>query len=448
MISLFKYRIATAVLLLPLMTLAGVGRASAQGGDIVGGAVASRKDLSGGAGSSGSVGGGGGGGTIRPPKKQRQSVQNARRNSGGGGGGGSTYTPPPAPSLGSLSVVTEPGAMVYLDPPGNAEGLEGRADADGLFIFDRLRPGNYTVSAEINDKQFGEKPINIVKSKAESVSLKAPIYNATVTTNINKGSVRYASAVITGNEYTPTGKTIYVELNGGSAALTGLKPGRYIADVIPTDPGYEQEQISFTIPDNLTIPVRLENRSSTGPFSDAFGNLDSWEAPAGWRASSGILTASGQGIGLPRSKDYRFYKDFQLSSDVKMVNGVAASFVLRAKDARNYYLVQLTGANADEPYVLRGYIVRDGVSTQMGGKASIIGFSSTLKTNQFFKVKMLMADNRVKVYVTDSQTGEELPLGILTDPNNIFPIGAPGLAVRDSEQNVIGNFIVCTPSCR
>jgi glycine betaine/choline ABC-type transport system substrate-binding protein len=84
----------------------------------------------------------------------------------------------------------------------------------------------------------------------------------------------------------------------------------------------------------------------------------------------------------------------------------------------------------------------------MGGKASIIGFSSTLQANQFFKVKMLMTDNRVKVYVTDSQTGEELPLGILTDPNNIFPIGAPGIAVRDREQNVIGNFIVCTPSCK
>lgn len=444
MISLFKYRIVTALALIPFLTFALVERVSAQG-DIVGGAVASRKDLSGGAGGSGSTPGGGVG-VTRQPKKQRQSVQNARRNTGTGGG--TVSTPPPAPSMGSLSVVTEPGATVYLDPPGNGEGLEGKADADGLFIFDRLRPGSYTVSAEMNDKEFDEKPITINRNKAESVSLKAPTYNATVTTNINRGSVRYASAVIRGNEYAPTGKTIYVELNGGSVSLTGLKPGRYIADVIPTDPGYEQEQISFTIPDNLTISVNLENRQSKDPFSDAFTSLNRWEAPTGWRASSGVLTVSGSGVAIPRDKDFRFYKDFQLSSDVKMVNGVAASFVLRAKDARNYYLIQLTGANADEPYVLRGYVYRDGVPTQMGGTASIVGFASTLKADQFFKVKLMMVGNRVRVYVTDSQTGEELTLGILTDPNNIYPIGAPGIAVRDREQNVVGNFIVCTPSCK
>lgn len=445
MISLFKNRILSALALVSFVTLALVGQVSAQG-DIVGGAVSSRKDLSGGAGGGGSTAGGGIG-ISRQPKKQRQSVQNARRNTGGGGGG-TVSSPPPAPSMGSLSVVTEPGATVYLDPPGSGEGLEGKADADGLFIFDRLRPGAYTVSAEINDKEFDKKPITVNRNKAESISLKAPIYDAKVTTNITRGSVRYASAVIRGNEYAPTGKTIYVELTGGSVTLTGLKPGRYIADVIPIDPGFEQEQISFTIPDNLTIPVTLENRQSKDPFSDAFTSLSRWEAPTSWRAASGILTINGQGVAIPRDKDFRFYKDFQLSSDVKMVNGVAASFVLRAKDARNYYLVQLTGANADEPYVLRGYVVRDGVATQLGGTASIVGFSSTLKTDQFFKVKLLMAANRVRVYITDSQTGEELTLGILTDPNNNFPIGAPGIAVRDREQNVVGNFIVCTPSCK
>lgn len=442
MFSLFKYRIIIALAFLPLLIVAGAVRGNAQ--DISGGALESRKDLAGGAGAG--VGRGpSGGSTSRPPKKQRtntMTVQNARRGSG-------TVGPPPSPTTGSLSVVAEPGATVYLDPTDNGPSLKGEVGSDRIFIFDKLKAGNYTVSAELNGEEYvSDKPIAIVKNKAASVSLEAPTYSAQITTNINAGSIRYATAVISGNSYQVTGKTIYEEINGGRATLTGLKPGRYVADIIPGDAGYEQEQISFVIKENTTIPVTLENRESKGPFSDAFTSLSHWEAPSAWRASSGILTVSGPGVALPREKDFRFYKDFQLSSDVKMVNGVAASFVLRAKDIQNYYLVQLTGANADEPYVLRGYVVRNGSPQQMGGTASIVGFSSTLKTGQFFKVKLLMTGNRVRVYITDSQTGEELTLGILTDPSNVFPIGAPGIAVRDREQNVIGNFIVCTPSCK
>jgi hypothetical protein len=442
MVSLFKYRIITA---LALIIFAAVYQAHAQG-DIVGGAVSTRKDLSGGASGgisrpSGNIGGGGG--TSRPKRTRTNTVtvQNAKR------GTNTVATPPP--SMGSLSVVAEPGATVFLDPPGSGQSLRGEVGSDRIFIFDKLRPGTYTVTAELNGEEYADRQVTIARNTPTSVSMEAPTYSAVISTNVQGGSVRYAPAVIRGNSYEVTGKTIYEELRAGRANLTGLKPGRYVADIIPTDPGFEQDQISFVISDNTTIPVKLENRESKQTFSDAFTSMTSWEsAPGGWRASSGLMTVAGPGVAIPRNKDYRFYKDFQLSSDVKMVNGVAATFVLRARDSRNYYMVQLTGANADEPFTLRGYIVREGVSSQMGGTASIASFSSTLATNKFFKVTMKMTDNKVRVSITDSQTGEILPLGVLSDPNNSFPIGAAGLGVRDREQNEIGSFIVCTPSCQ
>jgi hypothetical protein len=130
-----------------------------------------------------------------------------------------------------------------------------------------------------------------------------------------------------------------------------------------------------------------------------------------------------------------------------MLNGVAASFVVRAVDKQNYYLIQLTGAKADEPYVLRGFIIKNGTPQRMGSAIPIDGFSATLKANQFFTISIKGKDNSFAVSITDSQTGDVLPLGILADPNRNFKVGAVGLAVRDTEQNEIGRFIVCASDC-
>jgi hypothetical protein len=130
-----------------------------------------------------------------------------------------------------------------------------------------------------------------------------------------------------------------------------------------------------------------------------------------------------------------------------MVNGVAASFVVRAQDPRNYYLIQLTGAKSDEPYVLRAFLVKNGAAQRLGAPVPIDVFSNALAAGQFFHINMKMKDNSINVSITDSQTGQNLPLGIITDPNRTFRIGAVGLGARDTEQNEVGSFAICTPEC-
>ncbi len=72
-----------------------------------------------------------------------------------------------------------------------------------------------------------------------------------------------------------------------------------------------------------------------------------------------------------------------------MINGVAASFVVHAVDKQNYYLIQITGPNADEPYVLRGFVVKKGVSQRLK-RISIGEYSTTLQPGKFFEVSITM----------------------------------------------------------
>jgi hypothetical protein len=170
--------------------------------------------------------------------------------------------------------------------------------------------------------------------------------------------------------------------------------------------------------------------------------------PGGWSFSSGKVIVNGSGIALPSDSSYRYYTDFQLSTDVRMKNGVAASFVVRGVDSQNYYLVQITGPNADEPYVLRGYLFKNGTAQRFGRTFPISQFSETFKPGKYFHVVLTMTGSEISVKVQDSETGDLLELGRLPDPSNTFRIGAVGIAARGSEQNEVGQFSICVSNCR
>ena len=67
-----------------------------------------------------------------------------------------------------------------------------------------------------------------------------------------------------------------------------------------------------------------------------------------------------------------------------------------------------------------------------------------MTTGQFFTVTVKMVDYAITVEIEDSDTGAPYPLGVLTDPNHNFAVGAVGLAGRSNEDTVVGRFVVCT----
>src|SRR5207244_763124 len=93
----------------------------------------------------------------------------------------------------------------------------------------------------------------------------------------------------------------------------------------------------------------------------------------------GVLTMKGPGVAMPQLEIYRYYRDFEIVSDVRMINGMAASFVVHASaDKENYYLITLTGPNAAEPYRFSGFLVKNGAA-QLLQSVSISHLKETIK---------------------------------------------------------------------
>jgi len=63
----------------------------------------------------------------------------------------------------------------------------------------------------------------------------------------------------------------------------------------------------------------------------------------------------------------------EIVSDVRMINGMGASFVVHASaDKENYYLITPTGPNAAEPYKFSGFLVKNGAPQRLSQSASVI----------------------------------------------------------------------------
>lgn len=424
---------ALAILMFLLTVPGGIARAQ----DLVGGA--GRTDLSGGAGSSGGTR------SSTPRRPAARAASTVRTVT-------VTKVVKVTATTGTLAVAAASDAVILVEPVRGGEGKEGTVPkGEGIFIFNDLKPGRYRVAAELDGYQPAEEEINVTANRNTPVTLdlKPITYSVTIAANVPTGEVRYAPVSGTKDasgeiKYNVTGETRVTPLQNGRAVLSNLRPGTYGVDVRAADVGYQTLLATFTLPGQTTYNVALPKLLSTKTFSAAWASLNDWEAPAGWSVGARKLSASGSGVALPRDESARHYADFRLFSNVKMLNGIAVSYVIRALDTQNYYLIQITGAKSDEPYVLRGFVVRNGAAQRFGSTIPVDAFASTLKANQFFSVSIEATGNKFKISITDSETGDVLPLGTLEDPNRNFPIGAAGIAVRDNEKNEIERFVVCT----
>ncbi len=365
-----------------------------------------------------------------------------------------------APNTGAIVVSAEPGATVVVESKRGGVGSD-LTIPQGVdqVAFNKLTPGQYRVAASLEGYKDSEREVTVRAGEPATVSMsmQPELFTVTIETNVPSGNIIYAPVVAAGLD-PATGKTKYnrapgdarvTPITNGRAMLANLRQGDYGLDIAASDPSYEMLNASISLPSpTTTIPVTLSNIESKGTFAATWTNLEAWNAPGGWRIQDRKLFVSGRGIALPREVLNRNFKDFQMVSDVKMVNGVAATFIVHAQNESNYYLIQLTGPNSDEPYVLRGFLVRNGAPQRIGASIPLDAFTQTLKPNQFFTVTMNGIGNSFKVSLTDSQTGDVLPLGILTDPASNFRIGAVGIGARDNEQNEVGRFIVCAGECR
>ena len=227
---------------------------------------------------------------------------------------------------------------------------------------------------------------------------------------------------------------------------------QYELEIIPQGVNYKPKQVSVNVPgddtngnpsDGVQFSVKLDRRPAAEPFS--WSSASDWQMPASWRVSNGTISTGTPGLAWPVREEMRNYQNARLTVNARMKNGKGVAFAVRAADEKNYYLIQLTGANASEPYKLRGFIVKDGVATrQFGNTSDLSHLAGLLKADNYFTLLIIARGNRIGVAIVNTEEGgENLNLGILADANETFSIGGIGLLAQEGEQNQITTFQIC-----
>ncbi|MEK6335509.1 MAG: hypothetical protein AABM67_11210, partial [Acidobacteriota bacterium] len=296
----------------------------------------------------------------------------------------------------------------------------------------------YRVAATKAEYQQNEKTVTIQRNKPSRMTLDLqPIsYSVTIKSNAD-GELKYGKRGQIPNSVRILNKSITLRLSAGD----------YEGELEAAEPVYKTERQQFSVTADTTVEFRLrllEFSKDTLRADWTQTELRNWDVPPGWRVSSGNLIVKGAGVALTRDESKRYYKDFQIVSDLKITNGVGAGFALRAQDLRNYYLLQFTGAQADEPFYVRLFVVKNGVEQRVQAIKIPNAAATALKGGQFFSVAIKVADNRFTVEIVDNETATNYPLGILIDSNKTFTAGAAGIAARSNDEGVIWRFIVCT----
>lgn len=349
------------------------------------------------------------------------------------------------PTTGSISVAAEANATILVEPIRirNAQGQQGIVPAgERIFVFVDLKPGRYRVAGTLTGHQPVETEVVIAanKSKSATLNFRPILYSVIINTNVSAGELMYA----------PEGQPLsnVVPIQNKSVQLE-LPAGKYVVEIRAAEFGYESLRKSFSLTGDQTVLEMPLRRivMTTDTLSPTWTNaeLQTWDMPPAWRPDSKKnLTVKGFGVALPREEGYRYYKDFKLSSSAKMLNGVAVSFALRARDSQNYYLLQVTGEKSDEPYTVRLFVVKNNVEQRIRAIPIPRAGAKAMGSGQFFAVSIKMIDYAITVEIEDSETGAPYPLGVLTDPARNFAVGAVGIAGHLNEENVIGRFVVCT----
>ena len=371
----------------------------------------------------------------------------------------------------NLTVSTQFNADVLVEPlnPKGTRFKPVKADKKDIILnedsvetatveFENLVPGNYKITSSLDGFDTLEAEVLVPKEKTIGISLDLePIkYQLIIETNVPDGEVRYAPAKFISQNSDgsisteETGGYCIAPIKNKKALIQELRKGYYNIDIRPSPTAIEYQPVltAINVPSEVQegYKIPLEKKISTETFATAWTASD-WILPATWRLDKAMKTSDAAGIALPRSEQYRYYTDFEMVSDVKSNDGGAISFVMRAVDAQNYYLFQLFGAKAAEPFVAKGYIVKKGKAEQIFSNP-IEHFATTIKAGKSFRVTIRGKDNKFEIFIEDSATADVKPVGNIIDRDNNFRKGAVGIASPGNANFQVDSFTVCASLCR
>lgn len=337
---------------------------------------------------------------------------------------------PAAPTTGTLSVVSEPGAQITIEPLSGDGTQVGQGaipqSGDPVYNSAPLPFGKYVVTATREGYETRREEKELVPGKLTTVALplREVTYTLTLRVNVSKGRV----------ELGPKGSPpASYPIQGGKVSADKLRRGDYTLKIVPDEVGFEAKSESVNVSGNLDLERRLERNLRTRILNADFSLPTQWQLPSGWRATTNLFEVNGAGRVMLREDDRQF-ANFELNANIELVGGTAVSFIVRAVDDQNYYLVRLCGPNADTRNVLRFYVVKDGKEQY----AETFNLPTTKLPDRFiFNMK---AVGRNFTFSIDDNTTGLITVGNVE--NDTFTAGTVGVAAAAGDRAKIFQYLV------
>jgi uncharacterized caspase-like protein len=342
---------------------------------------------------------------------------------------------PVAPTTGMFSVVSVSGAQIVIEPlSGDKAQTKTGAIPEGQSFYNSgsLPFGRYRITATrdgyVTDSKVEEIGAGKLNPQVE-LSLKVVTYTVTIKSNVSKGKVELGLKGEAPRVY---------ELRDGQVVVSGVSRGDYVANVIPADIGYGSKSEPLVVNGDLTHEIPLVSKLRTQPLNADFSLTEQWELPAGWHGTH-ALEVNGEGRMLLRDTA-NWFADLELSANVTLVGGTSVSFIVRAEDEKNYYLVRLCGPHADTPNKLRIFLVKDGQQPRHIQSFSLSGFQLT---DQFlFDMKVI--GGHFEFFVDDNRgTSQREGLVIVGDvTDDTLRAGSVGIAAGPGDKAKLSQYLV------
>jgi hypothetical protein len=202
---------------------------------------------------------------------------------------------------------------------------------------------------------------------------------------------------------------------------------------------YETD-VTLTTEKDFSLPAKLE---AIIEFADNFANLNKWRSPSDWKVDSQILKVHGPNL-LGLATDGREvgdigFRNCEWNFDLRITRGGRAAWVVRARDEKNYYLFNLVAVTPTSAQ-LETYVCRDG---NPGRPVQTDIIPIPLEADKWSHFRVLMQDNKISHFVKPSESPDETSISLFQDRDKTFPYGTVGFTALQSEEFLVGGFVVC-----
>ena len=326
----------------------------------------------------------------------------------------------------------------------------GPVEADATILIDGQKPASVKIKKAENQIEIENIPSGLHTLRISHPTIadweraKVPVRGGAISYITPKLEIATGELTVT----TAPGTSVYLdgEFIGSTTAdgrlnRTNMRLGNH--EVKLAKEGYEEHKESHVF--EFRKPVRVERALTPLPtsaeFSDDFEILNPrrWSVPAGWKAEAGALHLANAPVpGFPTGIRYR---NFRMAFHLKLENGGGAAWIVRAKDAKNYYLFYLSGPQGLIPNRFITYIVKDNRFDAMDFFRSDPLIEQAVAGGEY-DIEIDVNNDVITHTIRSAATGKAENLGVFKDPGNTFSLGNIGFRTVGTERFAVDDLFV------